>query len=187
MKKILLSLALALSLLFGFALGEVWVEDGVAVTDELLVEYGQWYSETDEVALYLHAFQELPENFITKQEARSLGWDSGDGNLWDVAYGYSIGGDKFGNREGLLPEKRGRQYYECDVNYGGGYRGGERIVYSDDGLIYYTGDHYESFDLIYDGWYDGEIDYGSYDSYDSYEGSGEFGSLIGDLLYSLLG
>lgn len=61
----------------------------------------------------------------------------------------SIGGNKFGNREGLLPKEKGRTYYECDVNYESGYRGEERIVYSNDGLIYYTGDHYESFELLY--------------------------------------
>ena len=71
-----------------------------------------------------------------------------EGNLWDVADGMSIGGDKFGNREGLLPKESGRQYYECDIDYEGGYRNGKRIVYSNDGLIYYTEDHYESFEEI---------------------------------------
>ena len=61
----------------------------------------------------------------------------------------SIGGDRFGNREGLLADKEGRQYYECDINYEGGFRGPERLVYSNDGLIYYTGDHYDSFELLY--------------------------------------
>ena len=61
----------------------------------------------------------------------------------------SIGGDKFGNREGLLPKEDGRQYYECDVNYQGGYRGAERIVFSNDGLIFYTDDHYNSFTQLY--------------------------------------
>ncbi|MGN1069057.1 MAG: ribonuclease domain-containing protein [Candidatus Fimadaptatus sp.] len=72
----------------------------------------------------------------------------------------SIGGDRFGNREGLLPDARGRQYYECDVNYDGGYRGGERIVFSSDGLIYYTCDHYNTFALLYEGWYDPDAAYG---------------------------
>ena len=117
------------------------------------MEYGQWYSEPDEVALYLHAFAELPFNYLTKSEARSLGWDSASGNLWDVAPGMSIGGDRFGNREGLLPDARDRTWYECDVNYQGGYRGAERLLFSDDGLIYYSGDHYASCELLYDGWY----------------------------------
>jgi len=69
--------------------------------------------------------------------------------LDEVAPGMSIGGDTFGNREGLLPKADGRKYYECDVNYEGGYRNGERIVYSNDGLIFYTDDHYESFEQLY--------------------------------------
>ena len=153
MMKRLLSLLLILCLAIGGAFAEVLVEGDVAITDELLVEYGQWYSEPDEVALYLHAFAELPFNYLTKSEARSLGWDSASGNLWDVAPGMSIGGDRFGNREGLLPDARDRTWYECDVNYQGGYRGAERLLFSDDGLIYYSGDHYASCELLYDGWY----------------------------------
>ena len=153
MMKRLLSLLLILCLALGGAFAEVLVEGDVAITDELLVEYGEWYSEPDEVALYLHAFAELPFNYLTKSEARELGWDSASGNLWDVAPGMSIGGDRFGNREGLLPDARGRTWYECDVNYQGGYRGAERLLFSDDGLIYYSGDHYQSFELLYDGWY----------------------------------
>ena len=153
MKKRLLSLLLILCLAIGGAFAEVLVEGDVAITDKLLVEYGQWYSEPDEVALYLHAFAELPFNYLTKSEARELGWDSAAGNLWEVAPGMSIGGDRFGNREGLLPNARGRTWYECDVNYQGGYRGPERLLFSDDGLIYYSGDHYASCELLYDGWY----------------------------------
>ena len=111
--------------------------------------YGERCSDPDRVAAYLHAYGELPPNFIRKEDARALGWDSADGNLWDVTDGMSIGGDRFGNREGLLPEADGRVWYECDVNYAGGFRGAERIVYSNDGLIYYTDDHYESFTLLY--------------------------------------
>ena len=108
-----------------------------------------YYTEVDDVALYLNTFGELPKNFITKKDAMNLGWDSKKGNLWDVTDKMSIGGDKFGNREGNLPKAKNRQYYECDINYNGGYRGSERIVYSNDGLIYYTNDHYKSFSLLY--------------------------------------
>jgi len=153
MMKRILALLLALLLLCGWACGEALVDGDVAVTDELIVEYGYDYSTPDEVALYLHAFEELPPNYITKDEAQDWGWDSREGNLWEVAYGYSIGGDRFGNREGLLPKAQGRQYYECDVNFDGGYRGGERLVFSNDGLIYYTADHYENFELLYEYWY----------------------------------
>lgn len=107
------------------------------------------YTSKEDVALYIHTYEKLPENFITKIQAGELGWKSSEGNLWDVTDKMSIGGDKFGNREKLLPVKQGRQYYECDINYEGKYRGAERLVFSDDGLIYYTPDHYNSFELLY--------------------------------------
>ena len=152
MKRKILALLLALALLLGSfaALAEALVEDGVAITDELLVEYGYEYDTPDEVALYLHAFEELPPNYLTKAEARDLGWNSSAGNLWDVAPGCSIGGDRFGNREGLLPDG---SWYECDVNYEGGYRGAERLLFSDDGMICYSGDHYNSYEVLYEYWY----------------------------------
>ena len=114
----------------------------------LLVEDGS-YSTPEKVAEYLHFYGHLPQNYLTKQEAKALGWDASQGNLWEVAEGKSIGGDRFGNREGLLPEADGRTWYECDVNYMGGFRGAERLLYSSDGLIYYTDDHYASFTLVY--------------------------------------
>lgn len=153
MKRLWLYLLTLILLLIPCGLAEPLVEGDVAITDELCVEYGYDYSDPDEVALYLHAFEELPPNYITKDEARSLGWDSRRGNLWDVAYGMSIGGDRFGNREGLLPDARNRLWYECDVNYWGGYRGAERLLFSSDGLIYYSNDHYQTYQLLYEGWY----------------------------------
>ena len=105
------------------------------------------YTEVEDVAYYLHTYGHLPDNYITKAEAEDAGWNSSAGNLWDVAYGSSIGGDRFYNNEGQLP--KGERYYEADVNYDGGYRGGERIVYTDDGDIWYTSDHYESFEKLY--------------------------------------
>ncbi len=113
-----------------------------------IVEDGT-YTSKDEVAEYINTFSRLPDNYITKNEAKDLGWESNKGNLWDVAPGKSIGGDKFGNREGLLPKASGRQWYECDIDYNGGYRGEKRILYSNDGLIYYTEDHYSSFEQLY--------------------------------------
>ena len=107
------------------------------------------YSSKEDVALYIHTYGKLPKNFITKREASELGWESNKGNLWDVTDDMSIGGDKFGNREKRLPIEEGRTYYECDIDYEGGYRGSERLVYSNDGLVYYTEDHYESFTLLY--------------------------------------
>lgn len=107
------------------------------------------YSSKEEVAEYLHQFGHLPDNYITKSEAQDLGWVSSKGNLWKVAPGKSIGGDKFGNREGLLPTAKGRKYFECDIDFDGKYRNAKRIIFSNDGLIYYTEDHYESFELLY--------------------------------------
>ena len=108
-------------------------------------EYGA-YSSPEKVAEYIHTYGKLPGNFITKNDARDLGWDNSRGNLWDVAPGKSIGGDRFGNYEGLLPEGR---YRECDVNYTGGYRGAERLIYGEDGSVWYTNDHYQSFTQLY--------------------------------------
>ena len=119
-------------------------------SSEITVEKDGEYSDKEHVALYIHIYGELPGNYITKSEAEDLGWDSSKGNLWEVAPGKSIGGSYFGNYEGLLPKKNGRKYYECDIDYGGKYRNAKRIIYSNDGLIYYTDDHYESFELLYE-------------------------------------
>ena len=107
------------------------------------------YTTKEEVAEYLYLYGHLPSNFITKKEAKKLGWVSSEGNLDEVAPGMSIGGDYFGNYEGNLPEVDGRDYYACDIDFDGTDRNAKRIVYSNDGLIYYTEDHYESFELLY--------------------------------------
>ena len=117
------------------------------------VEYGEAFSDPYDVALYLHCFEELPPNFITKKDAQSLGWVSREGNLWDVAYGMSIGGDRFYTREDQIPEIVKQKCWECDVNYEGGYRADERLVFSNDGRVYYTNNHYKTFTQLYDGWY----------------------------------
>ena len=106
------------------------------------------YTSKDDVALYIHTYGHLPKNFVTKSEARAKGWEGG--SLEDYFPGCSIGGDKFGNREGVLPKKNGRTYTECDIDTKGKKsRGAKRIVFSNDGLIYYTDDHYETFTLLY--------------------------------------
>lgn len=106
------------------------------------------YTERDDVALYIHLYSCLPPNFISKSEARELGWDGG--SLEPYAPGCCIGGDRFGNYEGLLPKADGRSYTECDIDtLGASSRGAKRIVFSNDGLVFYTDDHYESFELLY--------------------------------------
>ena len=115
---------------------------------QALLDPDGWYYSAEDVALYLVTYGELPCNFITKNEARDLGWEGG--SVQKYLEGAAIGGDKFGNREGILPKADGRQYYECDIDTDGkNSRGAKRIVYSNDGLIYYTEDHYESFILLY--------------------------------------
>ena len=119
-------------------------EDG---GEETLDEDGV-YTTKEDLALYIHLYGRLPGNFITKDEARAAGWSGG--SLEPYCPGKCIGGDRFGNREGLLPSAKGRVWTECDINtLGARSRGAERIVFSNDGLIYYTGDHYESFQLLY--------------------------------------
>lgn len=122
--------------------------DEIIETTPLISEDGT-YTSKEEVAAYLHEYGHLPSNFITKKEAKKLGWISSEGNLDEVAPGMSIGGDYFGNYEGNLPETKTRDYYECDIDFDGTYRNGKRIVYSNDGLIYYTENHYETFELLY--------------------------------------
>lgn len=115
-------------------------------TAEAYVAESKEYSDKDHVAAYIHEFGHLPPNYITKSQADNMnGWQK---------QGYYIGGDRFGNYEGLLPKKSGRKYYECDISYSDsnlkkGNRGTKRLIYSDDGLIFYTADHYESFTQLY--------------------------------------
>ena len=104
------------------------------------------YSDKEHVAAYLREFGELPSNYITKKDAQALGWVSSLGNLWEVAPGMSIGGDRFGNYEGQLPTAKGRKYFECDIDFEGTFRNAKRIIFSNDGLIFYTEDHYKTFE-----------------------------------------
>ena len=159
LKNSLITMLLLISMLMGCAapisdevqpdeLPIVESDQNVDEQEALVQEDGE-YTSKEEVALYIHLYNHLPDNFITKKEAKKLGWESKEGNLGEVAPGKSIGGDYFGNYEELLPEEDGRDYYECDIESDGGYRGAKRIVFSNDGLIYYTEDHYESFELLY--------------------------------------
>ena len=138
--------------------------DGAAVTAQNAIEAAQAeeqpaaaaaaidedgiYDTKDEVALYIHTFGCLPGNYITKAEAEKAGWRGG--SVEKYCSGKCIGGGRFGNYEGLLPDAEGRVWTECDINtLGAASRGAERIVFSNDGLIYYTPDHYDSFQLLY--------------------------------------
>lgn len=107
------------------------------------------YTSKEDVALYVWQYGCLPQNFITKKEAKALGWPGG--GLEDYAPGKCIGGDRFGNYEGALPELNGLSYFECDIDtLGAGSRGAKRLVYREDcQIIYYTEDHYETFEVVY--------------------------------------
>lgn len=161
---VLLTLALALGLLSGCGAAPIYDDFSVSYgasqsapaasqdasrsagesASDALPEDGS-YTSAEDVADYLVTYGHLPGNFITKKEARALGWEGG--SLEPYAPGCCIGGDRFGNYEGTLPDG---DYHECDIDtLGADRRGAKRLVYSDDGRIYYTEDHYESFTLLY--------------------------------------
>ena len=124
--------------------------DDAAAPDETAapIDEDGSYTTKDDVALYIHTYGHLPGNFITKKDAQALDWPGG--SLEPYAPGMCIGGSRFGNYEGLLPEADGRTYTECDIDtLGADSRGAKRIVFSNDGLIYYTEDHYATFELLY--------------------------------------
>lgn len=117
-------------------------------TEEAVPDENGTYTSKDDVALFIHVYGRLPDNFISKKDAEKLGWSGG--SLEPYAPGKCIGGSRFGNYEGILPDRDGRTYTECDIDtLGAQKRGAKRIVFSNDGLIYYTEDHYESFELLY--------------------------------------
>ena len=151
--KIRLAAALLLVLLFTACAGSVEPETQAPVDSpeaaagaELPVEGGSYY-DMENVVLYLYLYGELPPNYITKEEAEALGWSGGSVEKYEA--GAAIGGDRFGNREGLLPAAQGRKYTECDIDtLGADTRGVKRLVFSNDGLYFYTTDHYESFSEV---------------------------------------
>lgn len=147
-RRIFLSLFLSLLVLFTFSCDKTKDIIENKVSSNIIKEDG-FYSSKEDVSVYIRLYKKLPNNYIKKADARDLGWKASEGNLWDVTEKFSIGGDKFGNREKLLPIKKGRKYFECDIDYNGGRRNAKRIVFSNDGLIYYTDDHYKSFEKIY--------------------------------------
>ena len=123
--------------------------EDTADSERFIDEAGVYTSKND-VALYIHTYGRLPQNFITKKSAEELGWIGG--SLEPYAPGMCIGGDRFGNYEGLLPDAPGRTYKECDIDtLGASSRGAKRIIFSNDGLIFYTSNHYVSFELLYGG------------------------------------
>ncbi len=86
----------------------------------------------------------LPPSYLTKGQAQHLGWRPGQ-DLWAIAPGKSIGGDRFANRERTLPTAPGLRYIEADLDYKGGPRNGKRLIVASDGRYWVTVDHYRSF------------------------------------------
>lgn len=119
-------------------------------TDEANLARYNVINDFQGVADYIHEYGVLPSNYITKAKAKRLGWRPGR-DLWQYAPGKSIGGDIFTNVEKSLPDAKGRVWHECDINYNGGHRGADRLLYSNDGLIYGTIDHYQTFTCYYSG------------------------------------
>lgn len=128
----------------GSSVQEYDASAGESDHDAVIRESGVYFTK-DEVADYLHLYHHLPSNYITKAQARDLGWEGGA--VEPYAPGMAIGGDVFGNYEGNLPEDH--TYHECDIDTQGRPRGAKRLVWSDDWSIYYTEDHYETFELLY--------------------------------------
>lgn len=155
--KLLLLFATFAFLSFGFCSCEA--KTGIDTTKEVTtstnaVDENGVYTSKEEVALYIYTYKKLPKNFIKKKDAEKLGWNKKKNNLYEVTGGCSIGGDKFGNYEKVLPVIDGRTYYECDIDFKGGKRNAKRIVYADDfneeyGIIFYTEDHYKTFTKLY--------------------------------------
>ena len=147
MKKILSTLALGIVLTLGFLAGNLFTSsaEGPHAEKGSTVQSNEVINTFEGVADYIVKYGRLPDNFITKAEASKLGWDPQKGNLAEVAPGKSIGGDIFQNREKLLPDASGRVWREADINYTSGFRGSDRIVYSNDRLVYKTTDHYKTF------------------------------------------
>ena len=111
-----------------------------------MVEKDGHYQDLEHVVAYLVTYHRLPANYITKSEAQRLGWVASKGNLSAVAPGCSIGGDRFGNYEGILPKG---SYTECDIDFTGPTRNAKRVIFDSKGNIYYTEDHYQTFTRVY--------------------------------------
>jgi hypothetical protein len=105
-------------------------------------------TDAQTVAEYILQNHQLPDYYITKSEARKLGWEPRKGNLCEVLPGRAIGGDRFSNRERKLPQKKGRVYFEADVDYHCGRRNAHRLIYSNDGLVFITRNHYKTFQQL---------------------------------------
>lgn len=152
---VLMAILIALSLYFrGGDVQEPQVDKPTAASEQSINRENaqpktiDQLTEQQNVVSYMQKYQKLPAFYLTKKEARQAGWDAKKGNLCDVLPGRAIGGDRFSNREKSLPISQNRQWFEADINYRCGHRGADRLLYSSDGLIFVTHDHYKSFKQV---------------------------------------
>lgn len=131
------------------ALGEIQEDSKEEENTENQLDEDGIYTEKQDVAVYLHTYGHLPSNYITLQEAKDLGYRESEDNLGEIAKDKAIGGDVYENTDGMFPKEEGRTYRQCDVNVKDGKRGEERLIYSNDGLIFYSGDLFETYEQVY--------------------------------------
>lgn len=148
-RKIIVAVIILLLSIFAFdlfVLNSSTNKELEIVEENIVVEKSKEYCSYKEVAAYIHTYKTLPSNYMTKEEAHQKGWDGGNPQ-YDIGGNVYIGGDRFANLEKILPA--GEEYYECDVDYMDENRGSNRLIYTSDGKVYYTNDHYESYKELY--------------------------------------
>ena len=147
-KKAIPLVILGILVIFYFRLQNINSNDYRDLTDEevvFVIEEDGYYYDYENVILYLDTYGRLPNNYITKSKAKKLGWEGG--SVEDFYPGGAIGGGRFGNNEGILPDDDGIEYFECDIDTEGkSSRGAKRVVYSNEPKYYYTTNHYETFE-----------------------------------------
>jgi hypothetical protein len=118
-----------------------------------VIQENKKYTSKDSVAAYIYLFHKLPANYINKSAAQELYEAKGNTfTKWNFnplnVLGYMVGGDVYYNNEKKLPVIS-MVYYEADVDYFGDNRGTKRLVWTTDGAVFYTANHYETFVKLY--------------------------------------
>ncbi len=93
---------------------------------------------------WIKYFGELPKYYVTKNEAKSSGWRQSKSPENYIPDKMIMGGI-YHNKNDHLPNAPGRIWYEADINYYEGKRNGHRFLWSNDGLMFVTYNHYETF------------------------------------------
>lgn len=142
------SLLFAVALLgFLFSCKKYFPAENKRVTPEISVSPSiRELTDAKIVSGYIKVKNKLPDYYLTKTEAKKLGWNPADGNLCEVLPGKAIGGDVFRNRERNLPMIG--KYFEADVNYNCGNRGSDRLIFDKKGNVWLTQNHYKTFEKL---------------------------------------